>query len=141
MEKRALLEPREPMPTALATPALIPNPVISRAQAIDLVTSKASAPYRTQILSADRVEAKLVTIDEFQRISSTEGAFFVSAPARLVWAVAFGGQYRPQFGRGEVFPWGVLLFDAATGAPMGSHADVKGTWPGYWSQLPDRSPK
>jgi hypothetical protein len=54
--------------------------------------------------------------------------------------VAVGGLYKTAFGHGQVYPWGVIVYDAATGRPMASFARADGVWPAFFDQIVDLGP-
>jgi hypothetical protein len=116
-------------------------PLVSRAEIIQRVRGWA-VPGSLQVKRVDRIEAKLMMHGELRdAIYSSPPSEPGVDPGRIVWAVAFAGQYSPQFARGREYAWGVLVFDPVSGQPIGSHAGPDGTaWPPYWDKLPDRDP-
>jgi hypothetical protein len=111
---------------------------VSRRSVIADVRRRARAD-SVQVRRIDRLEAKLLTHGELRDATDPRPCWERGFdPGRLVWVVAFAGSYRPQFGRGREFPWGVFVVDATTGEALGSNAGPEGAWPPYWDMLPDR---
>lgn len=57
------------------------------------------------------------------------------APSDPVWIAVASGRYAPEFAGGESFSWGAIVYDAASGAPLGSIAGPGG-WPPWLATLP-----
>jgi hypothetical protein len=90
-----------------------------------------------EVLSVERIEAKLMRRSDFERVQPSGSAQFDAN--RWIWTVAVAGEIRPQFAHGATFPWGVFLIDAQSGDILGLLAG-SGSWPAYFDALPDALP-
>ncbi len=86
-----------------------------------------------EVLRVDRIEAKRVRWSDFEAAARTGS---VQADDREVWIVAVAGEVRPQFARGQTFPWGIYVIDTKSDDVLGMTAG-DGTWPPYFDGLRD----
>jgi len=118
-------------PAALGAPAAAPP--ITRQQVI--AATKGRQTIATRI---DRIEAKLTTWMEFQIARGVTDEFIAAMqPDREIWLVSVSGEFRPQLARGEVFRWGIVAYDANTGADAFTFAGHE-SWPDMFARVRDR---
>ncbi len=110
-------------------------PAVSRAQAI-----ARTQQLKAELLRVDRIEARLTTFAALQQAEGSGDVVKEIAPTTLVWVVASAGEYRPAFGRGNVYPWGIVVIDATTQQPIASFAGPKGSWPAFFDRIVDQAP-
>lgn len=85
-----------------------------------------------------RIDAKVTTWTAYRQSHDT-GITFVrdSMPADTpVWVVAVAGDFVPPHTRGEVYPWGVIVFNAANGDWLFTEASYDGLWPAFYDAMP-----
>jgi len=110
-------------------------PAVSRAQAITRTQQ-----IKAELLRVDRIEARLTTFAALQAAEGSGDVVKEIAPTTLVWVVSSGGEFRPAFGHGDVYPWGVVVLDATTGQPIASFAGPTGSWPAFFDRIVDQAP-
>lgn len=141
MEVAAMRQVIVPTPRLPTTQIRNLVPTVNRPDIVQRVRSMERAD-SLQVRRIDRLEARLVLnyeLDAEKYAGGTPPWIYNYDPDRLVWVVAFQGEFRPQFGKGKSYPWGVFTFDAVTGQNLGANADTKGSWPAYFDRLADRS--
>jgi len=108
---------------------------ITRQQLLDR-TRQLSA----EVLRVDRIEAKRTTWADLQMADGSRDQVSGIAPSTSIIVVAVGGLYRTAFGHGQLYPWGVLVYDAATGSPVASFARADSVWPAFFDEIVDLGP-
>jgi hypothetical protein len=93
-----------------------------------------------EVLRVDRIEAKRTTWADLQNAERSGDKVPGIAPGTSIIIVAVGGLYRTAFGHGQLYPWGVVVYDAATGRPIASFARADGIWPAFFDQIVDLGP-
>jgi hypothetical protein len=126
---------------ALAPPAPIVNTPnvgnpLTRVGAIQAIASQAAYVHRI-----DRISAKLTTWGAYQQANGEAARGKAEKPGftsdQSIWLVAVGGEVTPQFARGLVFPWGLVVLDGRTGVALESRAGPTGNWPSYFDSIVD----
>jgi hypothetical protein len=112
-------------------------PRISRSTAINSVIGKA--------LPGHSASARLTTFGEFQAADPSIGHGSSQELGTLVWVVAESGRI-PNFAVGPAaggpkppLNWMVVVSNASTGDMLLREGGFIGSWPPYFSQLPDRA--
>lgn len=123
--------------------AATPTPVVivpDKASADRPTTADEAVAYvrglTAEVKQADRTEAVLTT---WGRLQQSGGPVDGDAPAgfsadRSVWVVVVAGKFAPQFAQGASYPWGAVVLDEATGAPIASFAG-NAPWPTWWDAI------
>jgi hypothetical protein len=109
---------------------------LSRDQVLNLVSSLSS-----EVEQSTRMSAKLTTWGAYRQANG-DAAMGVGpttgfAAEQRVWLVAVSGAIRPSFGHGTMFPWGLFIYDAKTGVPLGLQAGPSGDWPPFFNSIAD----
>jgi hypothetical protein len=115
-------------------PSTAPSPSASAARTAVL---ERFSRITSEIRRIDRIDAKLMTRDEFEQASAPGATSPYTDPNQVIWVVAISGEVVPQFGQGSVLPWGIYLVAADNGDILGMLAGG-GPWPSYFDGLPDR---
>jgi hypothetical protein len=132
--------PRPP-PTPYPTPVTVPAPAFTRQQALDAVREQPQGAGRLAFRRVAGKEAKLTTWGEWGQAVDEGNEVAGPDHAAPLWVVVVRGEIAVStlVGR-NLYPWGGLLLDPRTGAPLGSFARPDGPWRASWGRLPDRDP-
>ncbi len=87
----------------------------------------------------DRLEVKLSTFGAVMAVAAPGGWVQEPSPETLVWVVATNGLVEPSAARGAKYPWGVFVYNAATGQIAAEFANDKTNWPPFFDALADLS--
>jgi hypothetical protein len=133
--------PPRPPPTPYPTPATVLAPAFTRQQALDAVREQPRGAGRLTYRRVAGKEVKLTTWGEWEQ-AAEEGAVVAGRdPAVPIWVVVVRGEVVVSTLVGtDVSPWGGVLLDPRTGAPLAGFARPDGPWRARWDRLPDRDP-
>ncbi len=110
-------------------------PPVARQRAIDYARGlKLAFP------QIDRIDARLTTWGEWNRLRAVSQSMNGHSPSTLVWVVGVAGDSTFFLNGGMSVKWTGLVLDATTGAVLAAEGGIRGE-PAYFSTLVDLAPR
>lgn len=130
------LTPAEAANAPTATGTVVPTTSSAPiANATDAISRLLSSGEVTGVTRTSAVETTWSAYVAAAAEGVHQSASLQVAPNDPVWIAVASGKYVPEFGNGESFSWGAIIYDAASGAPLSSIAGPGG-WPSWLASLP-----